>query len=89
MTESERPDDELEAKPAAGAEARPEVYAIRRGQSGWTLSRRSLFSAADAAPETPSFRCLLQRRLAEAWIAASAGASRLPGPRNPPSLEEP
>ena len=46
----EKPDDELEAtKPPAKIEARPEVYAINRGQSGWTLSRRSLFSAAAAA----------------------------------------
>ena len=46
----ERPDDGLEARRTpAKTEARPEVYAINRGQSGWTLSRRSLFSAAAAA----------------------------------------
>ena len=27
----------------------PEVYATQRGQGGWTLSRRSLFSPAAAA----------------------------------------
>ena len=31
----------------------PEVYAIQRGRSGWTLSRRSLFSAAAAAAAAP------------------------------------
>ena len=46
----EKPDDGLEAREAGGkTEARPEVYAISRSQSGWALSRRSLFSAAVAA----------------------------------------
>lgn len=36
-----------------------------------------------AAPETPSFRCLVQRQLAEEWILEAAGTS---GALDPPSL---
>ena len=32
-------------------------------------------AVTDAAPETPSFRCLVQRRLAEEWILEAAGAA--------------
>jgi sulfatase maturation enzyme AslB (radical SAM superfamily) len=32
-------------------------------------------AVADAAPETASFRCLVQRRLAEEWILEAAGAA--------------
>ena len=49
----DKPDDGLESKNAANADERPEVYAIQRGQSGWTLSRRSLLSAAAAAAAIP------------------------------------
>jgi hypothetical protein len=45
----EEPDDGLEAKRAAAKTEGPEVYAINRGQSGWTLSRRSLLGAAALA----------------------------------------
>ena len=47
----------------------PEVYAINRGRSGWTLSRRSLFSAAAAA---------VPRRAQAAVCAAGAVASADP-----------
>ena len=46
----EKPNDRLEPKKApARTKGRPEVYAISRGLSGWTLSRRSLLTAAAAA----------------------------------------
>jgi coproporphyrinogen III oxidase-like Fe-S oxidoreductase/pyruvate-formate lyase-activating enzyme len=38
----------------------------------------------DAAPETPSFRCLVQRRLAEEWILEAAGTPYPLGPRSLP-----
>ena len=38
----------------------------------------------DGAPETPSFRCLVQRRLAEEWILEAAGTPYPLGPRTLP-----
>ncbi len=43
--------DELKdrAKNASAADGAPEVYAVRKGRSGWTLSRRGLLAAAASA----------------------------------------
>jgi oxygen-independent coproporphyrinogen-3 oxidase len=41
-------------------------------------------AVADPAPEAPSFRCLVQRRLAEAWILEAAGTPYPLGPRSLP-----
>ena len=48
--ESEKPDDRVASgRTGTRAEAPLEIYAIQRGRPGWTLSRRSLLSAAAAA----------------------------------------
>jgi len=46
---------------------KPEVFAIRKGTSGWELSRRSLFSAAAAAAAAP--------HRASAGVCAQRGAT--------------
>lgn len=43
--------------------------------------------ATDAAPAAPSFRCLVQRRLAEEWILEAAGLPAARGPQDP-ALED-
>ena len=41
-------------------------------------------AVTDPAPEAPSFRCLVQRRLAETWILEAAGTPYPLGPRSLP-----
>jgi hypothetical protein len=74
VMKTEKPDDGLTARKAGGhAEAQPEVYAISRGRSGWSLSRRSVFSAAVAAATA------VPKRSQAAACAAGAFADK--GPR--------
>jgi sulfatase maturation enzyme AslB (radical SAM superfamily) len=44
-------------------------------------------AVSDAAPEALSFRCLIQRRLAEEWILEAAGIPVASGPRSLSTLE--
>ena len=63
----DKPIDAPDANKASGkTESRPEIYAISRDLSGWTLSRRSLMSAAAVVAAVP------QR--AEAAAACATGA---------------
>jgi sugar lactone lactonase YvrE len=53
MKPNQSPDGTDGKQPDPERQEVPEVYAIQRGQSGWTLSRRSLLSAAAAAAAIP------------------------------------
>jgi WD40 repeat protein len=52
---------------------RPEVYAIKRGRSGWTLSRRSLFGAAAAATAAAPKRA--EAAVCAEWALAHNGGA--------------